>query len=135
MSKTWVEKEIIRTMQEQFFIYQYHTLCYTITELMHLFNSDGGAKYRKDTVQEALEEKFGITQRAGRYIFPQMPNMSTIVERGFENRNGRYYQFKVEQFLSGEEIESQFTYFKRSDIENYRQTEVAAFAGLDDEVF
>lgn len=133
-SKTWLEKEIKSTMEEQFFIYQYHTLCYTITQLMQLFNSDGGAKYRKDAVQEALEEKFGIIQRAGRYIFPQLPNMSNIIERGFDNCNGRYYEFKVEQFLSEDKIESQFTYFKRSEIENYRQTEIAAFAGLDDEI-
>lgn len=122
-SRTWLEKELRVSIKDLFFQYHYHTLAFTIGELMKLLNgSEAGVKFRKADVTEQLEQRLGIKSRLGRYSFPNLADeASEMVGKTFTIKHGRCFEFKVEDFLTPEEMQKEFSQiYKLHEIESYR---------------
>lgn len=128
-ARSWLEKELRIIMKELFFEYKYHTLAYTITELMAVLNGgDVGTKFRKADVVEQLKARFNMESKLGRYSFPDNKNEnaeSSLLGKTFTIKHGRCYEFHVEDFLTPEELSREFSQiYKRHEIEKYRETQV-----------
>lgn len=104
-SKGWFSAELKEIMQELFFKFKYHTLYYTLTELHNLFNAPGApVKYRQADIKNQLQEKFDLKPKLGRYHQPneydeKNPNLNRTTEK-----LGRCYEFRIENFLTEDEI-------------------------------
>lgn len=132
-SRSWLIKEIRQTMKDEFFKYRYHTLVYTVTELMDLLNGgNSGIKFRKDDVHAQLQEKYKYDNIHGRYSMPSKPEIGPdgeILEQHFIPKHGRYFEFKIEDFLTKEEMEEQFSeFYKLHEIADYRESEASVRA-------
>ncbi|MBC8053781.1 MAG: hypothetical protein H7Y13_12020 [Sphingobacteriaceae bacterium] len=109
-SKGWFAAELKEVMQELFFRYKYHTLYYTLTELHNLFNSPGApVKYRQADIKNQLKEKFDLAPKLGRYHQPvewdpKSPNLKRT-----EEKLGRCYEFRIENFLTESEIREELS--------------------------
>lgn len=130
-SGSWLELELRTTLKELFFEYHYHTLAYTTTELMDILNnSKASIKFRKADVVKQLADKFGITSKMGRYEFPKHPrelNANDAYESKYISKHGRCLVFKVEDFLTLDELKTEFSeFFKPEEINTYRETALAA---------
>jgi hypothetical protein len=138
-SGSWLEKELKETLKELFFEYHYHTLAYTINELMAILNgSTSSIKFRKADVTQQLKDKMGLTSKLGRYEFPVKPEVGREADPyapKFHSKHGRCYVFNVEDFLSLDELNKEFSeFYNPEQIKKHRATETAAYAGLDDEI-
>lgn len=137
---SWIAGELHETMKELFFEYHYHTLAYTISELVDILNkASSSIKFRKADVTQYLKERLRLTSKLGRYQFPVKPSSGAPdndpYTPKFHDKHGRCYVFNVEDFLSLDELNTEFSeFFKPEEIKQHRLTEVAAFAGLDDEI-
>ena len=139
-SGSWFEQELKETLKDLFFEYHYHTLTYTISELMDILNgAKSSIKFRKADVTKQLKDRLNLTSKLGRYQFPKPVaelNVKDQYESKFIEKHGRCYEFKVEDFLTLDELKSEFSeFFKVEEIAQHRETVLAAYAGLDDEVF
>jgi hypothetical protein len=109
-SKGWFSAELKEIMQELFFRYKYHSLYYTLTELHNLFNSPGApVKYRQADIKTQLRDKFDLNPKLGRYHQPvewdpKSPNLKRT-----EEKLGRCYEFRIENFLTEEEIREELS--------------------------
>lgn len=137
-SGSWFEQELKETLKELFFEYHYHTLAYTIGELMDILNNaKSSIKFRKADVTKQLKDRMGLTSKLGRYQFPVKPgsNDNDPYAPKFHDKHGRCYVFNVEDFLTLEELTTEFSeFFKPEEIKQHRALEIAAHANLDDEV-
>jgi len=134
-SRSWVEKEIRVIMKDLFFEYRYHTLAYTITELMDLLNSaNAGVKFRKADVVEQLQARFNMSSKHARYSFPdKIDNKeSALLGQTFTIKHSRCYEFFVEDFLSPEEMRKEFSQiYKKHQIDEYRETRILELESVD----
>lgn len=97
----WLHKELREFMQENFFNYGYHELCYSLKEIMALLNGkEAGARFRQAEVKKEIVQKFKIKQKFMRAQFPEEGNTNRLRDKP----PGRYYTFNIEQFLSDDEI-------------------------------
>lgn len=126
-SASWLIKELKETMKDEFFKYRYHTLVYTIKELVALISSDA-VKFRKDDITKQLEEKFGYTNKHGRYTMPMVPEIDpsngSVISRSFEPKHGRYFEFKVEDFLNEVELMHFAQFYKKHEISDFRKDQL-----------
>lgn len=97
-SKSWLEQDLRSILDEKFIHYKYPILSYTITELKELL-----PKYMGADITRVLKDKMGIEPEMQRMEFPLEPETQNLVNKTRE-KQGRLYCFKVENFLSEEEI-------------------------------
>ncbi|MBS7565116.1 hypothetical protein KHS38_11935 [Mucilaginibacter sp. Bleaf8] len=105
-SKGWFVQELNEALKEHFFDYRYHTLYYSLKEIYDLLNGpSSGVRFRKGDIKEQLQAKLGLTPRMGRYQFPNDPygNKNTRTD----DKVGRCYEFRIEDFLSEDEIRNE----------------------------
>lgn len=120
-SRGWLEKELITVITEQFFVHEYHTLYYTISEITHMLNGgDSAIKFRKADITTQLKDKFGLESVNGRFQQPNKPDSGIHMTRTHEKK-GRCYEFRVEDFLSLDKLEKEFTYCTLEEIKEYRE--------------
>lgn len=119
-SRGWFEKELIAIMEDLFFTYEYHTLYFTISELSHMVNGgESAVKFRKADIKKQLEDKFGLESKNGRFQQPNKPG--DVYQLKTSEKKGRCFEFRVEDFLSPEKLENEFTYFSIEQINEFRE--------------
>lgn len=137
-SRSWLIKELRETMKEEFFKYRYHTLVYTIKELIILLNGDNSSiKFRKDDITTQLKEKYGYENKNGRYSMPTTPELDAegrIAHQAFVPRHGRYFEFRAEDFLNDRELIEFSEYYKKHEIDDYRRAQRETLTGKEEEV-
>ena len=121
-SRTWLEMELRETIKDLFFEYHYHTLYYTIKELMAILNGENTSiKFRKADVTKQLKERFGLVSKQGRYSFPVKPDKNNVMQDNTTEKHGRCFEFRVEDFLTPDELKNEFSEFFNADqIKNHR---------------
>lgn len=131
-SKGWFAQELKEIMIDKFFFYKYHTVYYTLTEIFELLNGPNSAvRFRKGDIRKQLQEKFNLVAINNRWqhpIEPGTPSLSPTVEK-----HARCYEFKVEDFLTEEEIRQQLgEYFDYDEVIRQRSEKIAAAKKPDD---
>lgn len=120
-SRGWLEKELIIAMTDRFFTHEYHTLYYTISELVDILNSNNAAvKFRKADITAQLKDKFGLESVNGRFQHPNKPGDG--YQSKTSEKKGRCYEFRIEDFVSPAKLDKEFAeYYTREQIAEFRE--------------
>ncbi|QKJ28450.1 hypothetical protein HQ865_01295 [Mucilaginibacter mali] len=104
-SRGWLYSELETILQESFVKYQYHTLHYTIGELVELLNNRNAAvKFRQADVKKQMFDKFHQEAKLMRYYFPTDPAGRNNLLPDLEQKLGRVYRFFITDFYSDAEL-------------------------------
>jgi hypothetical protein len=127
-SQDWIEKEIRTIFKDKFYDHRYHTLYYSISEILEILNNkEAGTKFRRAAVQERLEETFKLSNDKDLRVSQPSKIESPLtgadkLQDTLEPKRGRLYTFKIEDFYSWEHIAQYFTYCTIEDIKDFRTT-------------
>jgi len=129
-SKGWFAAELKEIMTEQFFKFQYPTLYFSLREIFEMVNTpNSGTRWRQGDIKNQLEEKFGLKAKNNRYQHPLDPSVPGNART--QEKKGRMYEFRIEEFLTESEIREELgDYIDFDKIAGKRKN---AAAGLPDE--
>jgi hypothetical protein len=71
---------------------------------------NSGIRFRKGDIRKQLQEKFGLVARLSRWQHPNEPDASGLKKRTDE-KIGRCYEFRIENFLTEQEIKDELSEF------------------------
>lgn len=117
-SKGWLYSDLKKKIEGLFIKYQYHTLYYSLEELMIVLNgATGEGKYRIEALSQCLKFKFNLTPTMKRHEFPNDPEGSGALSRTYKKAPGRRYEFRVEDFFTEDDLRGDMSeYFNYEEI-------------------
>lgn len=123
-SKGWFAAELKEEMTDLFFHFKYHTLFYTLKELFGMLNKPNApVRFREADIRRQLEDKFKLRAKLARYRQPNDPDDQGIAISATREKHGRCYEFRIENFLTEDEIRTELgDYMNYDDIINSRTT-------------
>lgn len=111
MTRDYFDQVFEEWIKEQFLTYGDPVLRYAMKDILEIMNDPKTAKYKADQkkVLQYLEEKKKLRKIKGRYKFPvgfDRDMNSEYTDRvNYKHENGRYYEFKFEEWLNDKEKE------------------------------
>lgn len=109
-SRGWFSAELKEELTDRYFHYKHHTLYYTLDELFSMLNKPNApVRFRKADIRKQLEDKFKLKAKLGRYKHPTDPDSPEMGQTmsNVKEKLGRCYEFRIENFLTEEEIRTE----------------------------
>lgn len=131
-SKGWFAQELKEIITDKFFYYKYDTVYYTLGEIFEMLNGpNSGVRFRKGDIRKQLQEKFGLQAVNARWQHPVEPSDAPGLSKTTE-KHARCYEFRVENFLTEEEITNELGDFMSYEDIIKRRAEKPVQAKTDD---
>lgn len=114
-SKGWFAAELKEEMTDLFFHFKYHTLYYTLKELFQMLNKPNApVRFREADIRRQLEDKFKLKAKLARYRQPNEPGDNSVSPT--HEKHGRCYEFRIENFLTEDEIKTELSEYIDYDV-------------------